>query len=61
MRTAGRGERLAAAVAIGLLALWVGLVDTGDPTPEVIRWPIVALVAIGLAWWVWWWSGEKRG
>lgn len=55
----GKGERLAAAALTFAAMLWIGLVDIGDPTPPVIRWPIVGLAAVGLAWWVWRWTGKR--
>ncbi len=48
-RAMSKIERLAAAAICGLLMLWVGLVDIGDPTPPAIRWPIVALAAVARA------------
>jgi len=50
-------ERLALAALVGALVLLAGIQDLGDPTPALIRLPIVGLGAVGLAWVVWRWSG----
>ena len=50
-------ERLALAALVGALVLLAGIQDLGDPTPAVIRLPIVGLGAAGLAWVVWRQSG----
>jgi hypothetical protein len=52
-------ERLAAALICALLVLWVGLTDHTDPTPSVLRCPIVWATAVGMSWVVWRWSGEQ--
>jgi len=48
-----KGERVALSALVGVLALLAGILDQGDPTPAVIRWPIVGMAAAGLAWLVW--------
>jgi len=53
-----RNERLALATIVGLLTLVVGILDVADPTPAMIRWPLVALVAGGLALVTWRLSGR---
>lgn len=52
-------ERAAVAVIIGLMMLWIALVDYGDPTPAVIRWPIGLAASVGLAWVVWHMGGRR--
>lgn len=53
-------SRLALAALIGLLTLAIGILDPGDPfTPTVIRWPLVVLVAVALAWVTWTLSGRE--
>jgi hypothetical protein len=53
-------ERIVLAVLIGGAMLWVGLADTTDPTPEVIRLPIGIAASVGLGWFVWGVSGAGK-
>lgn len=52
-----RRERLAFSALVAALVILAGVLDGADPTPAVIRLPIVGLGAVGLAWVVWKWSG----
>ena len=52
-----RRERLVFAALVAVLVILAGVLDGTDPTPAAIRWPIVGLGAVGLAWVVWKWSG----
>jgi len=56
---AGKGERLAMAALVGLLALLAGVLDSGDPTPPWIRWPLVAAASVAMGWATWRLSREQ--
>lgn len=51
--------RLALAVIVGLMMLWIGWVDVGDPTPAWIRWPLGVAASVGVALVAWWASGRR--
>ena len=53
--------RLVLAVLVGLLVLLAGVLDVGDPTPPVVRWPIGLVASAGVAVVVWWASGRSNG
>jgi len=53
-----KSKRLALVVIVGLLMLWIGLVDDTDPTPAVIRLPIGLAASVALVWLVWKMSGR---
>lgn len=63
MSNRGRGPlragRVILSVLVGLMMLWIGLVDYGDPTPAAARWVIGLLASAGVAWFVWWASGRR--
>jgi len=53
-----KGERLALVIIVGLLMLWIGLVDDTDLTPAAIRLPIGLAASVALVWLVWKMSGR---
>lgn len=53
-------ERTILTVAVTFLTLHVGLDDPTDPTPELIRLPIVGVASTLAGWFVWEWTDKPE-